>query len=169
MNEKSLTEQVVEGRDMVGVKNITNAIHPVRGQTIPISFGNKRYTKISPGKSIPIPREIFNKIKNARDVNGQQCFKEVPLSECDSLEVFEVPTSGIAGEDQIDENLITTLKSLAEIKNFDDAARLVEGCGSKKTLMHVMSKFNKMEEIPLEHRKTFSKACIGRLAVLNKR
>jgi hypothetical protein len=170
---QSPTERAMNGRDMIGVKNITNAAHPLRGTTFPIDFGDGRITTIAPGHAAPIPRSIWEKIGGNRDCHGQLCFKEVSLSECDHHAIYEVsnytPNSNSANEVSIDEATMSNVDSLITIKMYSEAVDLVNACMSKHTLQVLMQRYNTREDIPLEHRQAVAKACVARISFLSKR
>ena len=166
------TEKAMFGRDMVGVKNITNSTHPMRGTTFPIDFGDGRFTAIIPSHSAPVPRSVWNKIKNNRDCHGEPCFKEVPLSECDHHTIYEVanyaPNGGV-NESSVDEAIMANVDSLIKIKCFDEAVTLVSSCNSQRTLQVLMQRYNDKEEIPLALRQAVAKSCVASISFLSKR
>ena len=168
--ELSPTEKSLDGREMVGVKNITNVAHPLRGTTLVLEINKGQVVCVPPGKAIPVPATVYETIKANRDCHGNPEWQKVALSECDSAQVFQF-SKQMAQEsaDKVDDNTLFNVDSLIKIDCLEEASGLLSSSNSILTLQEVMRRYNVMEDISVEKRQEIARACVKRIAILSKR
>lgn len=170
-NTTSSNLKVFGGKEFVGLRNITDR-RGGKGSGVNYNFEhNGAHYTIDEGKAVPVPKELALRIIRSYDVISEgPAFELCDLSECDSSGRHVLRTYAKEGIDTtVDGTFVETVGTVIQSGVLDQVETLISSCDSVPTLQSLIKKFGIDNSIDKDVRNGFVKACVQRIAALNRK